>query len=196
MPTTLPDPDAGLVERLRAGDPAAPSDFIVAHLVSLVQHLHRGYPTAHDDALNEAAEDALLEFVKNPHKFDPAKGTVAGYLRMSATADLRNIQAREARHHRNRASADCVEDAPAAGNDERDDADSPTFDEPGLAAVIAGFNDTERRFFELMRAGEKRTPVLAVVLGLADAAADLQTAEVKRMRDRLIKRLQRGRMEA
>lgn len=191
--TTLPDPDAGLVERLVAGDPSAASDFCVAHLDAIVEQLRRSYPTTHEHALSEAAEDALLAFVKNPQAFDPMKGTVAGYLRMAAKADLINIQKKEARHHRDRAAADCVEDAPDQRNDLEYEADSPSFADPGLAAVIADFTEVERRFFDLMRDGEKRTPVLAVVLGLADTPTADQTAEVKKMRDRLIKRLQRGR---
>ncbi|HYH63641.1 MAG TPA: hypothetical protein VD866_02980 [Urbifossiella sp.] len=193
MTTTLPDPDAGLVERLCAGDPLAASDFCVAHLNALVEQLRRSYPTAHEHALSEAAEDALLAFVKNPQAFDPARGTVAGYLRMAAKADLINIQKKEARHHRDRTGADCVEDAPDPRNELVDEADGPSFADHGLAAVIAGFTDVERLFFDLMRDGEKRTQVLAVVLGLADAAPAEQTTQVKKMRDCLIKRLQRRR---
>ena len=125
--------------------------------------------------------------------FDPTRGTLAGYLRMAAKADLLNIQQKESRHHRNRAGADCVEAAPDPRKDDAGEADGPSFNNPGLATVIAGFSDVERQFFELMRAGVSRTPQLAAVLGLADAAAGVQAAEVKRMRDRLMKRLERGR---
>ena len=102
---------------------------------------------------------------------------------MAATGDLRNLLKTEERHHRGRVGAESVEDAAADGNDERDDTELPSFDAPGLACVIAGFTAVERRFFDLLKSGEKRTPVLAAVLGLADAPKTAQEHEVKKMRD-------------
>ncbi len=193
--TAPPDPDADLLARLRGGEPMASAELVRAHVDGLVEHLRRCHPTAHEHFLVDAAEDALLGLIKNPHTYDPARCSLAGYLRMSALGDLRNALQKEARHHVGRASADCVEEAPDSRNDQQVEHEGSSFDDPGLAAVIAGFTETERRFFDLMRAGEKRTAVLAVALGVADRPVGEQQDEVKRVRDRLIKRLRRAKEE-
>jgi hypothetical protein len=193
MTPTLPDPDARLVERLRSADPTVSADVAAAHLDGLIAHLRRCNPTVDEQVVNSAAVDALVGLFKNPLGFDPTKLTLGAYLRMAAAADLKNLLKQELRHHRGRASPDCVEDAPDGRNEDRGEPDGLSFDDPALAAVIAGFSPVEKQFLDLMRAGEKRTSELAAVLGLSDRPGDEQQAEAKKVRDRLIKRLQRGR---
>jgi hypothetical protein len=71
MTPTLPDPDAGVVERLRAGDPLASNEITQELLDGLIIHLRRVHPTADEQFVNAAAVDALVGLFKNPHAFDP-----------------------------------------------------------------------------------------------------------------------------
>ncbi|HEX4607222.1 MAG TPA: hypothetical protein VH092_03370 [Urbifossiella sp.] len=192
----LPDPDADLLARLRVGDTVAPAELAVAHMDGLVVYLRQRYPSAHEHFLFEAAGDAVLALIKNPGAFDPARNTLAGYLRMAALGDLHNLFHKEGRHHRDRAGPDSVELVPDDRNEGMDEPDGPSFDAPELAAVIARLNEIERRFFDLIRSGENRTAVLAPVLGLGDRPEAEQQAEVKKMRDRLIKRFQRAKEQS
>ncbi len=58
--------------------------------------------------------------------------------------------------------------------------------------MIAAFDDAERRAFELMRAGERRTAVFAAALGLTDRPPAGQADEVKRVKDKIMQRLRRA----
>jgi hypothetical protein len=60
-----------------------------------------------------------------------------------------------------------------------------------LAAVRGAFSAEELRVVMLMLDGERSTDACARVLGLADLPAPEQAREVKRVKDRLGKRLRR-----
>ena len=196
MSDSWPDPAtaATLCERLLAGDPLAPSDFLAAFLDPLVRHLRAWRPNADDHFCITAAEDALLSFLRNPSSYDPGKRSLAGYLRMAARGDFLNAWKKEAKHRQKRevhGTVELVADGGNGGEEEIAD-DLPTFDAPNLAAEIASFTPPERTAFELMRGGEKRTPAFAAALGVEHLPADERTREVKRVKDRIIKRLQRA----
>src|SRR5581483_8482335 len=71
---TPPTDDAGLLDRLRAGDPLAPSQFCERFLPVLLGN--RGWAaglTRDGHAVEQAAHDALLAFVRRPHVYDPSR---------------------------------------------------------------------------------------------------------------------------
>lgn len=153
----------------------------------------------------EAAEDALVAFVKSPRSFDPArKMRLAAYLRMSVQGDLRNILRREG-GHRNK----CVELSSVSGkylavND--DPSESLTFRDAYdritksvTAPVLDGLTEIESQILDLMHKGERKTTVFAAVLGIGHQPIEVQRAEVKRVKDKLKKRIERetkGELEA
>ena len=188
-----PDPDecAVLYQRLLTGGAVAPSDFAAAFLDPLVAFLRGTRHGADDHALQTAAEEAVLSVIHRPAVYDPARGTIVAFLRMAATADLNNLRTKEARHQRNREDRECVELAGGDGNTPTSD-ELPSFDHPALAEVLAALDATERRVFELMRAGERRTEALAAVLGITGWPAEERDREVKRVKERIMKRLQRA----
>lgn len=192
-----PDADdiAALFQRLREGDPVARSGFIEAVLDPLVSYLRAWRRDADDAACLTAAEDAVLDLIRNPAIFDPAKCALIGFLHMSAKGDLLNELKKESRHHRKRESIDCVELAADGGNTSADEhaADLPSFDDPDIAATIAGFTATEHAVLDLMRAGEKATAAFAAALGIDALPADEQAREVKQAKDRIKLRLKRMR---
>lgn len=193
-PPTWPDPDAAadLHRRLAAGDPVASSDLAAATLDPLVAFLAARYPWADDHLRVQAAEDAVLSLAQNPAVYDPARGDLPKFLRLAARRDLLNALAKEQRHARRRAAADPVELAAPAGNDEDEADDRPSFDDPRVVAAVARFTDPERQMFDLMRAGERRTDRFAAVLGLAHLPAAERRRAVKRVKDKLLRRLERA----
>lgn len=199
MSDSWPEPvaAAAIFQRLGRPDPLASADFAEAFLDPLADFLRAVYPQADDHHCLTAAGDAILSVIRNPAVYNSTRGDLAAFLRMAARADLLNILASERRHHDRRADRDCVELPAERGNDSTDAADDlPSFDGPTLAAVIAGFTDPERRVFELMRTGERGTAAFAAALGITDRPREMQAREVKRVKDRLFKRLQRAQEES
>jgi hypothetical protein len=141
---------------------------------------------------DEAAGQALVSLFKNPHAYKPRRGGLTAYLKMAAQGDLINLLQREARHHRGRVPWECVELEAAAGNYLGRDEDEPGAADALLADVLAGMTAEERRVFDLMRQGERRTPAFAEVLGLGGRPAEEQEKEVKKVKDRIKARLKRA----
>jgi hypothetical protein len=59
-------------------------------------------------------------------------------------------------------------------------------------SVRARLTPQEEKVLELMRRKERRTAVYAAALGIVDHPAHVQRREVKKMKDRLSKRLERA----
>ncbi len=195
------DIDLELLERLRAGDILAPAAVCQRFLTLLLAWLASRYPNADEHARMTAVHDTLLNFVKHPEAFDPAQRSLEGYLRMAAEGDLRNLDRKEGRHHRGQKSWNSVEDARADGNTSaREDDPSRTLqlaEEREAAAatlrrISENWTDEEKRFLDLMRQEEKDTAIYAAILGMETLPFAEQQHEVKKMRDRIVKRLQRG----
>ncbi|MFO0881802.1 MAG: hypothetical protein U0840_31275 [Gemmataceae bacterium] len=197
------DEDALLLHaRLTRGEPTAPSVLAVAYLDHLIDWLSRHNRSADPDFCAEAADEAIVALIKNPASYSPSRSTLAAYLRMSAQGDLRNILAREGRHWAGRRPLDGVELSPHAGKylAEGDDPSLPVLLEEAAEAArsaipptfLESLNEGERRVFDLMAQAERRTSAYAAALGIDHLPAEQQRAEVKRVRDRLEKRLDRA----
>lgn len=188
-----PDPASAdeLYRRVLANDPLAPSDFAVAVLEPLIAYLRFKWPHADDHDRQHAAEDAVLEVIRKPPSYHPELRSLRSHLQDAAHRDMINLDVKERRHHRGRDAEFRVELASDGGNDSADDG-LPAFDDPRLAAVIAGFTHEERRAFDLMRDGERRTAAFAEALGFAERPTDEQEREAKRAKDRIVKRLKRA----
>src|SRR5690349_13321648 len=86
---------AELHRRLTTPDPVASADFAAAVIEPLTAYLRTTHPAIDDDLRVTAAGDAVLSVIHNPAVFNPARGGLAGFLRMAANGDLRNLLARE-----------------------------------------------------------------------------------------------------
>ena len=177
--------------RALLADSDSAGEFASLVLPPLVAALANRYPSADPDDVFTAASDAFLAFIRNPSRFDPAVAPLPAYLFVIARRRLLNRFEAGRRHREGRIPWDSVELEPPARNELEDD-DSPSFDAPELQPVIAAFSDEERRVFDLMRDGERRTEVFAAVLEIAVLPVDDQAAEVKRVKDRILARLKRA----
>lgn len=202
-----PDAARALWERLLADDPTAPSDLAVAYLDPLITWLQRRWPALDPADAFTAASEAIINLAKDPRTYVPERQTLWYYLRMSARGDLKNLQAKEARHrsHLSAVSWDDVEHAPDLGKYVVDEAADPAevvervedlrarLRELKLPdRVRAGLAPEEEKVLELMRLNERRTELYARALGLEGLAPAEQRREVKRVKDRLKKRLERA----
>lgn len=174
-----------------ADDPTAGGAFVALALRPLVRQLAAWRPSADPDAVESVASDVLLWLVKNPLKYDPAKSPLAAFLLFVARRKLLTALESERRHQAGKIPWDDVEFAHADRNDEVDD-DPPSLDHPALRAAVARFDPTDRRLFDLMRAGVRANAAYADVLGVADLPADEQERAVKRAKDRIKAKLKRA----
>jgi RNA polymerase sigma-70 factor (ECF subfamily) len=191
-----------LHERLSAGDATATADLLLAYLAPLDARLAERFPRVDADLRHDAALDALGSLHKRPGQFDPRRLSLDAYLCMSAAGDLRNALRRESRRGERRRALAAVAD-PSAGGNYLGREDDPSFplllaeaeaERASLrAAVLRGLGPQEAAFFDLVEQGEWRASVLAAVIGLADRPPAEQRREVKRLRDRLMKRRERAR---
>lgn len=203
-----PDPGSTPWERLLAGDPTAPFDLAVAYLDPLAGWLERRFPDADPHDCTAAAEDAIMSLAKNPRSYRPELGTTLdGYLRMAATGDLKNLQAKERRHQLRQVSLDRndVELSPDHGKylvDELADPARIVEDAESSAERVARSalpakareqsSPMEARVWALMQQGAYKTAEIAPVLGIEDWPPIEQRREVKRVKDRLKKRFERA----
>jgi DNA-directed RNA polymerase specialized sigma24 family protein len=172
------------------GEASAPSDFAVAYTDLLYAWLTAKNPGVDEDWCQDAVHRAVLALIHRPGTYDPARGELAAYLQMSAQGDLRNVQRREGRHHQGRVPWKNVEEAAEAGKflERSDDPVARTSDDDKArrgAAVLAAVR-------EALAEPEKRTAAFAVAAGLSDLPPREQAREVKRVKDRIKKRIERA----
>jgi hypothetical protein len=192
-----------LHRRLADGDITAPADLVHLFLDHLVAWLVEKNSTRIPKELCiDAAEDALIALVKSPASFNSARGKrLAAYLRMSAQGDLRNILRREGRHHGNQIRLDDVELSREAGKYLAVDDDpslplelqeeSAHATRTVVSPVRDGLTKAELRALDLMLQGERKTAVFAKALGIEHLPAKDQRAEVKRVKGKIKKRIER-----
>jgi hypothetical protein len=192
-----------LHERLLASDPTASVDLANIFLDRLVDWLIKHNPQADTDLCETAAEDAILGLIKNPVTYKPERQTLEVYLRISASGDLKNLLRSGKRHSERRADWEAVEHSSKVGKYLGDETANPEFilehsqEEVTAQALIpisvrASLTEKEMRILELMKENERKTSVYASELGISHLPTENQKKEVKRIKDRLKKRIERA----
>src|SRR5262249_45315364 len=140
--------------------------------------------------------------IHNPASYRPdALGPLA-YLRMSAQRDLQNLLQRERKHQKQGRSLDCVEHSSDVrkylGRDddpsvpllvaEKEQADVASI----TLAVLQSLTEAEARVLPLLLRKERKIAAYAEALGITHLPPADQRKEVKRVKDRLAKRLKRA----
>ena len=189
-PWPTQDEEDRLLTDLRSGDRSAHGPVAAAYLEPLIAELGRRHRFADPHAVASAAGEAIVNFLKDPTKYDPTRGPFRPYLEWAATRDLQNLLARERRHQRGRVSlAEDVEDRPTGGNSLPDGAG---WDDPRIVAALAELSPTDRRVFDLMKDEVPATAAYVGLLGVVDEPPDVQARAVKRAKDRIKARLRRA----
>ena len=189
-------------QRLLHGDPTASADAAELLLDQVVARLQRKWPgLASTDACHDAAIDVLVMYFADPSRYQPAQSSLVGWLVMQAHGDLLNDHAsKPKRFERLWLVESALPVDPSTGETPRIGDQIPSLDAlPDvdgsivLAAVRDAFpNERDRQLIWLMCIeGSHSTEEAAKVLGLAGLSPAERTAEVKRHKDRVMRRLRR-----
>ncbi len=189
-------------QRLLHGDPTASADAATLLLKPVVAHLRRKWPgLAYTDACHDAAIDVLVEYFADPSRYQPSRSSLVRWLVMQAHGDLLNDHASKPKQFERLWLVESALPAdPSTGEVQRVGDQSPSFDtlpevdgSTVLTAVRDAFpNERDRQLIWLMCIeGSHSTEEAAKVLGLAGLPPAERTAEVKRHKDRVMRRLRR-----
>jgi hypothetical protein len=190
-----------LHQLLLEGDLTATAQIAETFMPWMIEQLGYRYPNLPDPHfIDTAAADALINYFGRPDQYDPARGSLAAYLRMSANGDLLNLLKRSRKEMNSLRLGKIVElDDPSVEHEVeiQDEFDleswvlsqqSPVWE--WLPQLLPDPIDQE--ILSLMLEGVRETELYAEVLGLLDHPTDEQAATVKRSKDRLKKKLQRN----
>jgi len=191
-----------LHQQILEGRPAAPAVLFQACRKPLLKLLNDKFgmlPGSSADLHEDAAADAFMQYLKAPEKYDATRGAWITYLFQIARSRLLRLAERENRHLVALAGsveldADMGYSVPA---DERFDPQNG-LDQSDASNLVdraresTEFTQVERRVLDLMKKGERSTKVFAQALAIAHLGADDQRVEVKRVKDRIKKRIGRS----
>ena len=197
----FPSTEEGLVlhQRLLLDNYRSASNALCeCYLDPLIDWLRGKNRRAHPDDCAEAAETALTNYFNQPKKFDPTKLALDAFLRMAARRDLLNLYRGESRHHRLRDHDFRVEEDGCVGNSLQDDpltvlsrreeqADARRI----VESIRVACSEPERVVLELLIDGERESIRYATPLGVEHLPEKEMRREVKRVQDRLKKRIER-----
>jgi RNA polymerase sigma-70 factor (ECF subfamily) len=183
-----------LHERVIHGDAQALDELAERLLPALCRWLRRRFVHAAEDVLVDASEDAIVEYASRPTRFDSERGVpLEKYLYAAAWRNAVNSLQREAR----RRAREARYATGHAGGERRPARERSAIDADVWKRLLAGVTkSSERAPFLLWLNGERRTKVLAAALGCRDLSPSDQRREVKRLKDRVMKRLNRLRTPA
>ena len=184
-----------LHNRLMSDDPVVTEEMFKILAPELERHLRLRFPSLaagiDPDIYVSAVYEALTDYFKNPGKYKRDQRGLMGYLRMAAGRDMQNLLRKESRHVTGRTSLESVEFRQSDGNDisERvaEDIDGGRM----IEDLKQGMTSEERAVFDLMLNGERSIKVAADAMNIGHLTPAEQTREVKRVKDRIKKRIQR-----
>ncbi len=175
--------------RIHSQDPDAVNELATVLLLEFPSILGRRFPLTSDDVLVDAIEDAFLEYVRMPDRFDSSKTSLRAFLCLAALRNVANSH-RATLRRRRRESLWFAEHLRLASS--RDGSRHVQMaDLHQLLFDVAGSNAIERRAALLWLSGTKSTRTLASVLGLDQLSDAERRSEVKRFKDRITKRVGR-----
>ena len=184
-----------LHERLLSDDPVVTEEFFNIAAPKLEGHLRMQFPSlaadVDPDVYISAVYEALTDYFKNPGKYDPAQRGLMGYLMMAARRDMQNLLRKESRHVTGRVSLEGVEFRQSDGNDVSERVAEDIDGRRKIEDLKQGMTSEEQAVFELMLDGERSTKVAATAMNIGHLPTGEQAREVKRVKDRIKKRIRR-----
>jgi RNA polymerase sigma factor (sigma-70 family) len=195
-----------LHERLLARDPVASEEVARLFLEAVRRHVSlraQVHGVFDHDLINDAAVDAVFDYIRRPDKFSPVKSSLRTYLKLAAERDLINAVRKDRRRRRGEELSGDVELAVVSGNKgseierilrDPDDAlfKSATEDESLDEVVEMIGPGSDQVLVRMMMDGERRTSAFAEVLGISNLPVPEQRRTVKQHKDRLKQQLKRA----
>jgi RNA polymerase sigma factor (sigma-70 family) len=187
-----PTPEEGLQlhQRLVQQDPTASRDLFTQYSSRLVAYLRQQNPRLEEDYFYDAANDAIVSLLSHPDQYDPTRLDLGAFLRMAATGDLRNLLTKESRKQQKRDFG--VELDQISRKEPEEELDPLDWNDSGIQEIVSRWNTDDQKIASLIREGERKVESFAAILGISHLAIEDQRKQVKQVKDRLIKRLQRG----
>jgi DNA-directed RNA polymerase specialized sigma24 family protein len=190
-----------LFKRIVDKDPIAFPELCEQAIPHLVAELEAGFGNRDPHLILSVTHDLLIQFQQNPSLYNPTKASLFTYLRMAARADMKNAIEKHGRHARR---FQLVEDPDVElshldrnieqQDDELEWLRQHTDHSPQEIIDLARdeLDDIERLVAEMIYVeGIRETARFAEVMGLTHLDEVTQRREVKRMKDRIKKRLAR-----
>lgn len=176
------------------GEPTASARVAEALLDPLVVRLRYDWPRTADDVLFEQAADSVMNYLRAPQRYDPSRSALLSYLVMDATGDLHN--AYDAAKRRQSVERTGLVELAREQREQADDA-YPSDADPADGRLLDHLrtvcdDDHDWHVLVLMLEEVRATDQFARVLGIEHLPAAEQRDEVKRRKDRLKKRIERG----
>lgn len=193
-----------IYNRLHNDDPTAFAELYEAAAPRLETYLISRFPNLPRDDLHDVIVDLFLALQERPEQYDPAKLSLFAYLRMAARRDALNRIERLKRQSPHSALSldewdeERVEDQDITRNilQEEDDVFADSLRAPGRftfedVLVWLRLQPQEEEVLRLMVEGVRQTERYAQAIGLSESDPAAQQHEVKKMKDRLKKRVRR-----
>lgn len=188
-------------QRILRRDVTAFAELCEVALPHLVVFLQTNFP-AYDPHLREqAAIDGLLAYQARPSQYDPQKLPLFSFLRMVVRRDMLNALAQQNRHNRH---LDALDDPVVMAQLPQEDVieDHFALDEwlqqytnrprsEIIELLQAELDAAEQEMLWLMLEGIRETPPYASLMGIDHLDVTEQRREVKKVKDRLLKKVQR-----
>jgi RNA polymerase sigma-70 factor (ECF subfamily) len=199
------DSDLKIHKSLLDRDPTAPASVAETYLDYMIRTLRLKFRECTDDTLiQDAATDAILNYIQHPETFKPGQSKLSTYLIMSARGDLLNALGKDKRRKdREEFMASPVELPTLPGNNIQEDDKADLLsgipsesDNRGMGALNEMAEElfpdpVDREVLRLITEGERSTAAFAKVLGITNMREQEQKETVKRHKDRIKKRLER-----
>jgi RNA polymerase sigma-70 factor (ECF subfamily) len=181
--------ELALHERVLRRDPVASVDVFQVFMPPIIAALSRKRGRPPED-IYDSVIDVLISYLRNPERFIAQKGRLSTYLTQAARKQvLDRHRSAEARRRREQEFGGTFELRAMAPKESL---------EISVEARLAvrrleryKLPEEDRALLELVLEGERSTLVMAEAIGKASLPEDDRKREVKRHRDRLMKRLAR-----
>ena len=186
------DLDAHLCElhQLALDGEAEATEHLFAQLLPLVERHLRAQRLygIRDDLVHDAAVDALLDYAVDPRRFDSARGSLRGFIQLAARRNLLNALQSERRGAARRAA---LASEPRAGRTYPPSRSDYLDTLSEISPVLKEFTPAELRVFGLWLTDERDTEAFSRILSISDLSTADQRVFVRRVKERLIRRIQR-----
>jgi DNA-directed RNA polymerase specialized sigma24 family protein len=199
-----PEPDqlAFTYQRLVAGDTTAREKLVQLTFDPLIEVLRFRKEYVRDpDIIHDAVVDAIMDLLRSPQSYQATQSSLWSFLEMAARRNLADRRLSERRRYRRIARfRKNVALSSLASNKNRDkgglvgvlvDRETSKALWRRVICVIDSMSPTEVEVFKLMISGVRATSEYTRVLGMDVVAPGEQAVAVKRVKDRVRKRLRR-----
>ncbi|MBN1121839.1 MAG: sigma-70 family RNA polymerase sigma factor [Anaerolineae bacterium] len=187
--------------RIVSNDPTAFAELCEIALPHLITFLEQAFPGQDAHQRETIAIDILLDYRRRTDQFDPKRLSLFAYLRMAAKYDMLNLIRKNQRRERHLEPIDgeFVELSESDGNQYRREETLQEWVEQYtdlslreiFVEVETQLEDPEAQVLVMMLERVRSTAEYAEVLGITQLDETSQRREVKRVKDRIMKRLER-----